>query len=835
MEPTADDVHAVLRHRSIADVQKLLEVTRRSKEAKEKEMQAMGGSRYHDLIESADQIVSMHDASRRLEVALSDMPRLWKLLEKSVQVVVETRGAEEAAPFAPPADVSVAVADSDVHFVVTASERMWAAMERGHPLEAWNILEQVESTTARLSPETLHELGFLALDIEALADFPATIRRCAIECLAVPKQGASFFADALEALHRLEATPLPDLLDTFLRGRTTALESVAGATSAFPTTSALRVIHVVLGTIAHAHALFLDPSRPLLPAASVPTAALEAPITTWIATAVEQLRRHVESLLTSGSDVAALGKLQARVQRVVEKYAVPLPLVVAALPPAPAAPSNVWAAVLEDLFVHKTQAIFRGSLEAAGARLRQALVGQPSDADVVAFIDTLAAMHAQAAPALHPVLLEGSLRLVFGLLGFVERAVAAEVRLVHLCLALQTHSRRLFPADAAGTSPAPLGVAAVRTAFDTHATERTVPTIALSSIFAALQLPAATTLAIDAVETHATLPQVYLLVLLQMPHVSPSTAVASACEALAQEVASVWAGRIVEAATLPLTATLQDQYYGYSNEEWRRVHRQFWAEVAVPQDDDDDSVLEHVWLPWSETPAISHALFALQASIPLTKDPIADGILKAQVRAHVLGWTHDVLAARVAALAAAKPAKPPLDFGQACALQSIFDVYFVRLCIGDSDFTRFGWGDTIAHAGLQALVVALVTAWIDPVDWELFGPPLTANVVAQFQTSRLLLSGLATTSVVAPAPAAPRTTLAVELAPPAPRFALLPVPTAKAAPRLPTPVHIRPPSPKRSSIHSLLSTSGSSLLGSAAAAKGMSLLSSATSYLQPKE
>ncbi|KDO27247.1 hypothetical protein SPRG_07496 [Saprolegnia parasitica CBS 223.65] len=839
-------VDAVLRQLSVAEVQKLLDATRREKEAKEKEMQAMGGSRYHDLIESADQIVSMHEASMHLEHALGDMPRLWKQLETCVDAIVERQPTEASAPISVGEDP---LEEDDVHVIVAASERMWAAMERGRPLEAYATYHQVQAAHERLSPEMLHDKAFLALDLQAMHDFPKRIEECAHACLAVPKQRVSFYADALRTLEQMapQQSRLA-LLTTFLSGRTKAVEATVARESS-PQSIVLRLLHIVLSSLSHVDALFLDSTSTvrLLPADDGSTEkALATAASSWLRSAIETLRHHILALLEMSRDVTTLGNIQSRLQRCVDKYTVPLPLLRDAMAVTKTNEddeSSVWTLLADDLFVRKTQALFQGALDDAGSTFRHTLLHVPSEASVQAFVDALSAMLAQADGSLHAVLHEGMLRLLFDLVGFLETRVAASIAIVELCLTLQMSLQALFASvsSSPSSSLASLSEASIRAAVAPHATDGNVPAASLASIFSTLALdqhpPSPLLSALLPPDYGATLTQVVFLCHVQQRH-GPSTLVTAVFEVLANEVGSVWAHRAVADATQPVVAALRDQFYGYSNEDWRRVHQPFWVSVAVPTDDDDDDEtaggLGHVWLPWSETPAIAHALFTLQASMPRCTQPAVDTILKAQLRSHVLGWTFDVLASRVASLAAAKPPKPPLDFGQAVALQSIFDVYFVRLCIGDADFARFGWGDAIAHAGLQALVTDLVHDWIDPVDWELYGPPLVENVVAQFQTSRLLLSGLATSSVVSGAKVLPRESPLLDMAPPAPRFALLPVPSLKPAPRLPTPVHVRPPSPKvpqqRSSIQSLLSTSGSSLLGSAAAAKGISLLST---YLQP--
>ncbi|OQS07277.1 hypothetical protein THRCLA_00725 [Thraustotheca clavata] len=821
---------AVLRERSIADVQKLLDATRREKERKEKEMQAMGGSRYQDLIESADQIVSMHEASIRLEKALREMPALWKTLENSVKACTSKEN-ERAFEL----NEEIKENEDAVAFIVRAQEKIWAAMERGKALEAWAIYGQIQEKMTLLNAETWNEMGFLAFDKETIDRFPIMIQRCAEKCLVVPKQQTRFFADALQALYLLKpATSLDDLQKAFFDGRTQALERLIDLCKS-KISQVYRLLHLVLSATVDMHKLFIQDNAILtqrlkgLPVSN-------SPAIKWIKMAFTELRKFVEELLSSSHDVSTLGTIQGRIQRCLEQYDIPTSLVVQAISPTSPEHTTFWSLALEDLFVTKTQNLFQGSLENAGAKLRLALAVQPSEDDVITFVTTLTAMFSQADTTLHPVLQDGTLRLLFGIIGFIEKSstMTKDLTLVQVCLALQQHTAQIFPTEAFAVQS--IAVPSIRSAYNCQSNKSSIE---LNQLFQVLKLNASWTPVVESLfrqnDDTLSFSQVVMLCLLQQRHVPNVLVVSTSFEVLAHEVCSIYASQVVTKATLPLGDILKDQYFGYSNEEWKRVYRPYWSTIEVEQEDEDDGFVEKVTLPWSETPAISYALFLIQSSIVQTT-PATDKILHTQLRTQILEWTFHVMKHRIDQITMAKQShkkKPPLNFGEACALQSIFDIYFVRLCIGDMDFTRFGWGDTIQHPALQDVATALVRDWIDPVDWEIYGPPLTSNVVAQFQTSRLLLSVL-TPSVPNVSKVVPHSTLVVDMEPCAPRFSLLPVPTNKPVQsvRVPTPLNLRPASPKRSSIHSLLSTSSSSLLGSAAAAKGMSLLTTASSYLR---
>ncbi|ETV90665.1 hypothetical protein H310_14617 [Aphanomyces invadans] len=73
-----------------------------------------------------------------------------------------------------------------------------------------------------------------------------------------------------------------------------------------------------------------------------------------------------------------------------------------------------------------------------------------------------------------------------------------------------------------------------------------------------------------------------------------------------------WVAYVVQCYGKPvLDALSTSRYFGYSNEEWRRVYHATWTQTpaAITSDDDDDeskadSLL--VWLPWCATPDVSH-------------------------------------------------------------------------------------------------------------------------------------------------------------------------------------------------------------------------------------
>lgn len=209
-------------------------------------------------------------------------------------------------------------------------------------------------------------------------------------------------------------------------------------------------------------------------------------------------------------------------------------------------------------------------------------------------------------------------------------------------------------------------------------------------------------------------------------------------------------------------------------QEWIGAH-EGWSEHVITDDilggdDTDDSSdtdirlgEEKVWLPWCETPVISSFLFSCcygldEANRVVQRSRGSDdrqvALMHRTIRDVLVEQltlvTTKVYDDAVSLLIAAKATRDAtlLNFGECCVLQFLFDMYFVRATLGFSDFIRFGWGDELnpedCSPGLLQLkkLFARMQEFIDPVDWEIYGPQLVENVVLQFRKSRLLFSSL---------------------------------------------------------------------------------------------
>uniref|UniRef100_A0AAV1UJU0 Conserved oligomeric Golgi complex subunit 1 n=1 Tax=Peronospora matthiolae TaxID=2874970 RepID=A0AAV1UJU0_9STRA len=295
---------------------------------------------------------------------------------------------------------------------------------------------------------------------------------------------------------------------------------------------------------------------------------------------------------------------------------------------------------------------------------------------------------------------------------------------------------------------------------------------------------------------------------------SYSQAFINVMHGLSAKYCEAWADILLEQKIEPLRELMHAEQYKSTNEEWIAAH-EGWVEQEICDEDlgggaaDSSSEseialgAEKVWLPWCETPTVSSFLFSCCYSLDnanrLIQSPGSAKAAQMKLMQHTM---RDVLVDRltvvivtaydaaVSLLVEAKTSQKDsvLNFGECCIQQFLFDMYFVRATLGFSDFIRFGWGDELdtkkCSPGLLKLKALFerMREFIDPVDWEIYGPQLIGNVVLQFRKSRLLFSSLSESNDINKINGkeivivAHETRPLARIAEPVARFSLLPVP-----------------------------------------------------------
>ncbi|KAG6958363.1 hypothetical protein JG688_00010552 [Phytophthora aleatoria] len=227
---------------------------------------------------------------------------------------------------------------------------------------------------------------------------------------------------------------------------------------------------------------------------------------------------------------------------------------------------------------------------------------------------------------------------------------------------------------------------------------------------------------------------------------------------LSKKYCEAWATILLEQKIDPLRELMLIEQYDSTNEEWIATH-EGWIEQVISDEgldgDTDDSSSESemalgdekVWLPCLDDAnrLVQSSIGTKDEQIKLMQRTIREVLVEQLTIVSVA-----VYDAAVSLLVDAKSTKKDsvLNFGECCIQQFLFDMYFVRATLGFSDFIRFGWGDELnpedCSPGLLKLksLFERMREFIDPVDWEIYGPQLIENVVLQFRKSRLLFSSL---------------------------------------------------------------------------------------------
>ena len=112
---------------TVGDARILLQGALAASSAKEAELQLMVGSRYHELIESADAIVSMHSTANELRLLLQRLPQTARSLIDPPEKVGEL-----------PKPVRRNAVDPSAAFrlTLTLPPRIWTALDKGHYFDA---------------------------------------------------------------------------------------------------------------------------------------------------------------------------------------------------------------------------------------------------------------------------------------------------------------------------------------------------------------------------------------------------------------------------------------------------------------------------------------------------------------------------------------------------------------------------------------------------------------------------------------------------------------------------------------------------------------------------
>ncbi|CAI5730541.1 unnamed protein product [Hyaloperonospora brassicae] len=985
-----DEASDFLRRLSIADAKVLLEKTRKEKEKKTEEMQKMIGGRYRDLIQSADEIVTMHSAAMRLEVSLKEMPEMWQQMEMALSDALDVEkqlGCVEP-PDAVPAtskegdQVGEATDVDQVAFLVEVTEKMWQLLDEGMSLQALELYEQADRIRDQwvVSKSAETEFPFLLSQWACIQSFRPRILACANSYLTCRGKNSSFYADNLCTLVVLSTPQMSadKAIEAFFESRSTWLTPIYKKNSdrwfALTHSRKERTLMVILKsicwTITQTEEIFgedirLLSSMPKLPLsfrddldACTSSGKVLERLSKWFRQHQQQIPEVVSAIISSIDSITLLSRARSKLvafdntfggcqsvnvwQQLCSKAHTHQSGSVEKQSAVPV--ESVFSVLYAEAFRKRTRDLVQNSfveaLEAIKSQFRACVhetVANISRTDYrlenLTFYDHFEKIQKVAADIdasdLQSVLTEEFLRTLLKLVIFVEQeypfcrnrnhaCVESEARLLSVHFHISNifagivaecpgRINSLFPGHPSAVlipenDPAP---SIIGPTFEKYANngfvEKAQLKCALKELTGGHEDFRVCFIFEDLRQVGSLGWHSFYLVTELMRKASYSQTFVNVMHGLSTKHCEAWADILLQQKVEPLRELMQVEQYESTNEEWIASH-EGWVEQVICDEglgeDIDDSSSESemalgdekVWLPWSETPTVSSFLFSCCYSLDNANRLIqSPGSAKDEQMKLMQRTMRDVLVERltvvivtvydaaVSLLVKAKASQKDsvLNFGECCIQQFLFDMYFVRATLGFSDFIRFGWGDELdtenRSPGLLKLkgLFERMREFIDPVDWEIYGPQLIENVVLQFRKSRLLFSSLSESNDINKINGkeivigAHDTRPLVRIAEPVARFSLLPVPLNRRKFRC----SVSPPSedataesrsranstsrfhersaeddgssvqPSASKLQNLLSSSTSSHIFSAAAsgtnllssaAKGIGFLSSAT-------
>ncbi|DBA02403.1 TPA: hypothetical protein N0F65_007222 [Lagenidium giganteum] len=969
-----------LRKLSVADAKVMLEKMRMEKQRKTQEMQKMIGVRYRDLIESADEIVTMHSAALRLEASLKEMPERWQRMDKTVTVTLAPT-AVTAAKSAVEGNGTLQQRDANelherIGLLLDAPERMWQLLDRGQSLTALGVFLEAKRVNKCTDVQAAKEVyPFLETQWSGIQGFRARMICDAKRFLLCRGKPTAFYSANLCTLAILEEwRSSRALFEGFLDARTKWMSPSVPLDQMNKQEEPMKqlqhhlmvILRTMMQTIADTQGIFWAPVGEIHPLAEAfkHNGDLRQQMTAfsqsgemlqvfckWFSEQQLKIDREALDVIARIPSISHLSRVQTKLNNAAQKHSSnhsdlwsQMKQKVEAVSRIPESGPDVTIGRMLFLFLFGeafrkrtrdlVQSSFVDALNAIKQQIRSAIIDQSStnqevQLQCIRFYEHFENIHKNTqnldSSDLQNVLTEEFLRTLLKLVMLFESEYPAHpsgtshaptyfLQAANICAAIiaafPLKMHQMFP-GARGDETTIVSkaisdrVASSRQVFLNHADGGTIDTkslrIALEEVdgdasrlnsFIDDELQHVGSLGFHAffliseVKRRSSYPQLFVLVLRN----------------LAQEYCESWARGLLDEKIEPLRALLKMEQYDLTNEEWVSSHEGWSEEVIKSEVDDDENPSsprsdgvgelgeEKVWLPWCETPMVSTFLFSCCYALDEAKQLIRSATGATENHVSILHqMARDVLLEQltIASVAVYDGAVDELleakksthhsvlNFGECCILQFLFDMYFVRATLGFSDFIRFGWGDELdpedCSQGLLKLTKLFerMQDFVDPVDWEIYGPQLIENVVIQFRKSRLLFSSLSESNDINEINGKPihinaqDTRPIVKIAEPVARFSLLPVPSnrrrlhrtssakSNASADSDAPASRgRPSMPSTGGslaslkLQDILTTSaGSNLLSAAtsgnilsSAAKGMSYLSSATSsYLREGE
>ncbi|CAM9434083.1 unnamed protein product [Choristocarpus tenellus] len=279
-----EDVDSVLAERaleriSVSEARALLRQLTSQVGGKQTELQLMVGSRYHELIESADSILSMKETAEEVKGLLHEFPKALECVLGQVPDTMASTDARQTDLVYRQAAATVKNSEEVTRLMLKAPAAMWSALDRKRHLEAAGLLLRCRHAMAQGPLHVSQGLdasgaAFLKSQCAYVEHFPPRIVAAAKALLTQPCS-TDACAGALAAVLLIqgheEANPTLSLLELLLQRRGGAIiksckRVMAKATREMPEQVLCDIFQAIRNTILDVHAIFAARSgdRPCL-------------------------------------------------------------------------------------------------------------------------------------------------------------------------------------------------------------------------------------------------------------------------------------------------------------------------------------------------------------------------------------------------------------------------------------------------------------------------------------------------------------------------------------------------------------------------------------------
>ncbi|XP_013628190.1 PREDICTED: conserved oligomeric Golgi complex subunit 1-like [Brassica oleracea var. oleracea] len=257
------DAESLLRSKPMSEIRSVESATRKNIEDKKEELRQLVGTRYRDLIDSADSIVHMKSLCESISANISSIHGNIRSLSSS------SEAKTPALAITDPARVNVYGIACRVKYLVDTPENIWGCLDESMFLEAAGRYMRAQHVQQRLvkleevdQSKLLANFPLLEHQWQIVEGFKAQISQRSHERLLDPGLGLGDYVDALTAVAVVDELDPKEVLELFLDSRKTwvlqKLNACSGGDAGSVVSVFCDVLSVVQVTVGQVGELFLQ-------------------------------------------------------------------------------------------------------------------------------------------------------------------------------------------------------------------------------------------------------------------------------------------------------------------------------------------------------------------------------------------------------------------------------------------------------------------------------------------------------------------------------------------------------------------------------------------------